>query len=199
MMAGFDSRVPAMTLILIPPESNRVVIDASPDAYSHCAPTRANYMQTILDIFRCRIWGLRQFRRPRHLTRLGQPGEADSWNSRFKAWPGHLRRWGQPGQQHGLRMPSMSSEHTRSTCCFRVSGFFTEMVQQIHSLRASGVMSSQAACAAGDARSASLKSAGKVCTVPLESVFLATRRFYDVRWQGFRRPLVLEHGEEHQD
>lgn len=88
-----------------------------------------------------------------------------------------MRRWGQPGQQHGLRMPSMSSEHTRSTCCFLVSGFFTEMVQQIHSLRASGVMSSHAACAAGEARSTFLRSAGNVWTVPLESAFFAMRNF----------------------
>ena len=40
-------------------------------------------------------------------------------------------------------------------------------------------MSSQAAWAAGEARSASLKSAGKVCTVPLGIAFLATRQFYD--------------------
>jgi len=101
----------------------------------------------------------------------------------IKASLAHLRRWGQPGQQHGLRMPSMSSEHTRSTCCFRVSSFFTEMVQQIHSLRASGVMSSHASCAAGEARSAFLRSAGNVCTVPLESASFATKLFYDVRCQ----------------
>lgn len=95
-----------------------------------------------------------------------------------------MERWGQPGQQHGLRMSSISSEHTRSTCRFLVSGFLTEMVQQIHSLRASGVMSSHAARAAGEARSAFLKSVGKVCTVPLESAFLTMRRFYDVRCSG---------------
>jgi hypothetical protein len=85
-------------------------------------------------------------------------------------------------------MPSISSEHTRSTCCFLVSSFLTEVVQQIHSLRASGVMSSHAACAAGEARSAFLKSAGNACTVPLESAFFATGLFYDVRVKTRFRP-----------
>jgi hypothetical protein len=87
-------------------------------------------------------------------------------------------RCGHPGQQHGLRMPSMSSEHTRSTCSILVSGLFTEIVQQIHSLRASGVISSHAASAAGEARRALFKSAGNACTVPLESICFFTAIFY---------------------
>jgi len=43
------------------------------------------------------------------------------------------------------------------------------MVQQIHSLRARGVMSSHAARAFGEATSAFFKSAGKVCAVPEDS------------------------------
>jgi len=77
-------------------------------------------------------------------------------------------RCGQPGQQHGRRIPSFSSEHTLSTCWRLVSSFFTEMVQQIHSLRASGVRSSQAVNAfASDAR-AFRRSAGRSCTTPWE-------------------------------
>jgi hypothetical protein len=50
-------------------------------------------------------------------------------------------RWTQPIQQHGRLMPSFNSERTRATWSARVSAFFTEMVQQIHSLRAKGVRS----------------------------------------------------------
>ena len=53
-----------------------------------------------------------------------------------------FQRWGQPGQQQGRRIPSLSSVRTRSMCCLLVSGLLTEMTQQIHSFRASGVMSS---------------------------------------------------------
>ncbi len=45
------------------------------------------------------------------------------------------------------------------------------MVQQIHSFRASGVMSSHFECAFGDARSALFRSAGNVWTVP-EDIFM---------------------------
>jgi hypothetical protein len=79
----------------------------------------------------------------------------------------------QPGQQHARRIPSFSSEHTRSICCFLGSGFFTEMTQQIHSLRASGVMSSHFARAAESEMRAVRKSGGTVCTPPWESTFLA--------------------------
>ena len=57
-------------------------------------------------------------------------------------------------------------------CCLLVSGFLTEITQQIHSLRASGVMSSHFARAAGSEMRAFLKSAGTVCTAPAESAFL---------------------------
>jgi len=77
-------------------------------------------------------------------------------------------RCGQPGQQHGRRIPSLSSEHTLSTCCLLVSSFLTEMVQQIHSLRASGVTSSQAASAFASVASAFRRSAGRSCTTPPE-------------------------------
>ena len=82
--------------------------------------------------------------------------------------PKNAHRCGQPGQQHGRRIPSLSSEHTLSTCCRLVSSFLTEMVQQIHSLRASGVMSSQAASAFASDASAFWRSAGRLCTTPPE-------------------------------
>jgi hypothetical protein len=77
----------------------------------------------------------------------------------------------QPGQQQGRRIPSLSSEHTLSTCCLLVSGFLTEVVQQIHSLRASGVISSHFANAAKSEVRAIRKSAGILCTVP-DEIFL---------------------------
>jgi hypothetical protein len=87
---------------------------------------------------------------------------------RARITPQNAHRCGQPGQQHGRRTPSLSSEHTLSTCCRLVSSFLTEMVQQIHSLRASGVMSSQAASAFASNASAFPRSAGRLCTTPPE-------------------------------
>src|SRR5215469_11750785 len=78
----------------------------------------------------------------------------------------------QPGQQQGRRIPSLSSETTLVTCSFLVSGLLTEMVQQIHSLRESGVMSSQAVNALGSEDRALRKSAGNSCATPPEIVLL---------------------------
>src|ERR1700730_17255000 len=69
-------------------------------------------------------------------------------------------------------MPSLSSVRTRSMCCLLVSGFFTEITQQIHSLRASGVISSHFARAAESEMRTFRKSAGTVCIAPGEIVFL---------------------------
>jgi len=57
-------------------------------------------------------------------------------------------------------------------CCLLVSGFLTEMTQQIHSLRASGVMSSHFARAVESEMRTSRKSAGRLCTAPREIAFL---------------------------
>jgi hypothetical protein len=57
-------------------------------------------------------------------------------------------------------------------CCFLVSGFFTQITQQIHSFRASGVMSSHLSRAAESAMRAFRKSAGTLCIGPAEIVFL---------------------------
>ena len=71
-------------------------------------------------------------------------------NRQSDEWPvtGPLdaHRCGQPGQQHGRRIPSLSSEHTLFTCCRLVSSFLTEMVQQIHSLRARRYVFPRGAC-----------------------------------------------------
>ena len=75
-------------------------------------------------------------------------------------------RCGQPIQQQGRRMPSFSSEIVRCTWFCRVAVVFTLMVQHIHSLRARGVISSQAANALGLAASDFRKSAGNLCAVP---------------------------------
>src|ERR1700686_1319525 len=56
-------------------------------------------------------------------------------------------------------------------CCLRVSGFLTEITQQIHSLRASGVISSHFARAAGSEMRIFRKSAGTPCTAPAEIAF----------------------------
>jgi hypothetical protein len=49
----------------------------------------------------------------------------------------------QPIQQQGRRFPSESWLIILWICSCRVSSFFTEMTQQIHSLRARGVRLSQ--------------------------------------------------------
>jgi hypothetical protein len=64
-----------------------------------------------------------------------------------------------PASSKAVASPSLSCEHSLSTCCRLVSSFLTEMVQQIHSLRASGVMSSQAASAFASDASAFRRSA----------------------------------------
>src|SRR3989440_12128267 len=74
----------------------------------------------------------------------------------------------QPYQQQGRRMPSLSSVRTLSTCCLLVSGFFTEIAQQIHSLRARGVRSSHEALASASAARVFRKSSGKSWTTPPE-------------------------------
>ena len=50
--------------------------------------------------------------------------------------------------------------------CLRVSSFFAEVTQQIHSLRASDVISFHAALIAAVELRAARKSAGNLCTMP---------------------------------
>src|SRR4051812_8364435 len=67
---------------------------------------------------------------------------------------------------------------TRRTCSFLVSGVLTEVVQQIHSLRASGVMSSHAASAFRSAARAFCKSVGTSCATPPEIVLFIAQVYY---------------------
>jgi hypothetical protein len=83
----------------------------------------------------------------------------------------------QPIQQQGRRIPSLSCETTLPTCSSLVCGFLTEIVQQIHSLRESGVMSSHAARASGSEDSAFRKSIGSSWGTPPE-IFLLIGRLY---------------------
>lgn len=81
-------------------------------------------------------------------------------------------RCGQPAQQQGRRMPPDSFEIPFVIRIPLVSAFFPDVIQQIHSLRASGVMSSQVACAGLEAVSAFRKSAGRVCAAPVVPFFI---------------------------
>ena len=63
----------------------------------------------------------------------------------------------------------ISSAHARSIWYFLVSGFLTEVIQQIHSLRASGVRSFHASRTADDEVRALCRSAGILCTTPVAS------------------------------
>lgn len=91
-------------------------------------------------------------------------------------------------------MPSLSSLTSRSTCSFRVSSFFTKVTQQIHSLRARGVRSSHAVCAALSDERAFRTSVGTSCTVPLEMVGLLISLLYSME-QPKLPELLLVHGQ----
>jgi hypothetical protein len=84
----------------------------------------------------------------------------------------------QPAQQHGLRMPPFSFESAFSIRILLVSAFLPEVTQQIHSLRARGVMFSHTAPAAGTPVSAFRKSSGILCTTPPASSFRVMRELY---------------------
>ena len=76
------------------------------------------------------------------------------------------RRCGQPGQQHGRRFPASRSLTERWIRRLRVVSCLAEMTQQIHSFRASGVRSCQAARAAAPELRAARISPGSLCTGP---------------------------------
>lgn len=75
-------------------------------------------------------------------------------------------RWIQPIQQQGRRFPSFSSVTVRLIWSFLVASCLTEMFQQIHSLRASGVSPCHFSKAALSDTKALRRSAGISCTVP---------------------------------
>ena len=81
-------------------------------------------------------------------------------------------RCGQPAQQHGRRIPCESFEIPFSMRVGRVSGLAPDVIQQIHSLRASGVVSFQTASAFFDARRALRRSEGIVWTTVVVTTFI---------------------------
>jgi hypothetical protein len=118
-------------------------------------------------------------------------GKAISARSRngFRDEPGMIStgpplnyRWAHPGQQQGRRFPSLRLAQPHSIRRLLVSAFLADSIQQIHSLRASGVMSSHAVNACGSDVSVFLKSAGTSCTTPLEIFFC------DIDKLVFRKP-----------
>src|SRR5437763_16793538 len=78
-------------------------------------------------------------------------------------------------------MPSLSSVRTRSTCCLLVSGCFTEIAQQIHSLRARGVRCSHTESASASEARLFRTSSGNSWTTPPEMslLVLVIRLSYD--------------------
>ena len=91
-------------------------------------------------------------------------------------------RCGQPGQQHGLELPSTSSFWALAIRLIRVSGFFADVTQQIHSFLARGVMASHAVFIAESESMALRKSVGNLWTGP-EMLFV-------VGWPGPGSRLV---------
>ena len=91
-------------------------------------------------------------------------------------------RWVQPSQQHGRRIPSLSSETTLPTCSFLFSGLLTEIAQQIHSFRASGVISSHFVFATGEEIRAFFRSAGSLWGTA-EEVFIGAFFFLNINLQ----------------
>ena len=81
------------------------------------------------------------------------------------------QRCGQPGQQQGLRFPSLRLEQPHSIRRVLVSAFLADSIQQIHSLRARGVMSSHVSSAFTSEVSAFFRSAGRSWTTPPEISF----------------------------
>ena len=81
------------------------------------------------------------------------------------------QRCGQPGQQQGRRFPSWRFSQPQAIRRVLVSAFLADVIQQIHSLRASGVMSSHVARALALAMRAFFRSAGRSWTTPPEIFF----------------------------
>ena len=107
-------------------------------------------------------------------------------------------RWIQPSQQHGRRIPSLSSVIVLLTCSFLVSSFLTKVTQHIHSLRARGVRCSHIASAALSEVRAFRKSVGTLCTTPCEMVlfillFYQTSGFRRWCWEVIKRLITLWH------
>jgi hypothetical protein len=83
-----------------------------------------------------------------------------------KSVAGRLQRCGHPGQQHGLRIPPRILSMPALMRRFLVFSFLADVTQQIHSFRASGVISAQRLMAVASDSMAIRKSAGSLWTVP---------------------------------
>src|SRR3989338_4516746 len=83
----------------------------------------------------------------------------------------------QPAQQQGRRIPLLSFDSALLILMPLVSLFLPEVTQQIHSLRASGVISCHTESAFESEIRAFRKSAGNVCTTPVAASFVVIRFF----------------------
>ena len=90
----------------------------------------------------------------------------------------YIQRCIHPAQQQGRRIPLLSFESVFFIRILLVSDFLADSIQHIHSLRASGVISSHMALANGIDVSAIRKSSGTLCIVPVAISFLVIRLFY---------------------
>ena len=72
-----------------------------------------------------------------------------------------------------------------------VSDFLPDVTQQIHSLRASGVISAHAILAALEEVRAFRKSAGTLCTAPMSMSFLTIRLLYQILTGGVYLKISL--------
>lgn len=84
------------------------------------------------------------------------------------------QRCGQPDQQQGRRIPPFILERAFSIRIFLVSAFLPDVTQQIHSLRASGVISLHAVLVVRLEAIAFCRSGGSLCTIYLFKYLLAT-------------------------
>lgn len=80
--------------------------------------------------------------------------------------------WIQPAKQHGLRFPFANLSIITLILLSLVSSFFASSIQQIHSLRARGVISCQTSLTLSDETSTSLTSFGSLWTTPLDNLVL---------------------------
>jgi hypothetical protein len=121
-------------------------------------------------------------------------GVSGSWPTpaslNAQVWPSWNYRWAHPGQQQGRRFPSLRLEQPHSIRRLLVFAFLADSIQHIHSLRASGVISSHAVNALGSDVSALFKSAGTSCTTPLEIFFSNRDKLPFVSSKGARSSLA---------
>ena len=98
-----------------------------------------------------------------------------------------FQRWGQPAQQQGRRFPSISSVRVLSIRWLLVFAFLADLIQHIHSLRASGVISFQTARDVGAEVRVFRKSAGTLCATPAVISFLVIGLFYQFFYRNAQR------------